>query len=59
MKCPHLLRISAAQLLPAPMRSLRACKKWLMCMYVPVCAKRLCVSQAVSEEEEGERGKGD
>lgn len=46
MKCPHLLWISAAQLLLARMRSLRVCKKWMMCMYVPVC-----VSQAVSEEE--------
>lgn len=44
MKCPHLVWISAAQLLPARMRSLRACKKWLMSIYVPVCAERLCQS---------------
>ena len=54
MKCPHLLLppllllwISAAQLLRARMRSLRVRKKWMMCMYVPVCAKRLCLCVCV------------
>lgn len=31
------------QLLPARMRSLRACQKWLMCTQ-PVCARRCCQS---------------
>lgn len=58
MKCPHLLWISAAQLLPARMRSLRVCKKWMMCMYVPVCAKRLCVSVKPSARRRGGGGGG-
>lgn len=59
MKCPHLLWTSAAQLLPARMRSLRVCKKWMMCMYVPVCAKRLCVSVKPSARRgRGGGGKG-